>query len=44
VHVNSLFAFGLDPSANNTTARKHQRVRAVIIDDGQRDVMAEGCG
>jgi hypothetical protein len=35
MHVNPLLGFGLDPSACNATARKHQSMRAVPIDDGE---------
>jgi hypothetical protein len=35
MHANPLLGFGLDPSACNATARKHQSMRAVPIDDGE---------
>lgn len=44
LHVNAPFGFSLEPSAENTAARKNESVGSVITDDGQFKVAAEWCG
>jgi hypothetical protein len=39
--VDSLFRFGLDPSAKDAAARKHERVRPVCVDDGELKIAIE---
>jgi len=41
VHVNPFFALGLDPSVCNATARKHQGMGAVPINDGEFDISVD---
>lgn len=41
LHVDELLGLGINPTAENTTAGKHQSMDAVVIDDGQLTVAVE---
>ncbi len=41
VYDNCLLGLGADPTAENAAARKHQRMGAVVIDDGQFQITVE---
>jgi hypothetical protein len=40
-HGNSLLRFHIDPSARNAAARKNQRVRPLLVDDGKFEIAVE---
>jgi len=42
--VDALFGFGIEPSAQYSTAWEHQGMRAVAIDDGQLKIAVEWGG
>jgi hypothetical protein len=44
VHVDRLLRLGLDPTVNNTTTGKYDRVRPPTIDHGQFQIAVERCG
>lgn len=41
-HVDPLLGFGIDPPGENPAARKHERVRALAVEDGELKVAVEG--
>jgi hypothetical protein len=43
LHINSLSGFRLHPSVQDSTARKHERVRPVVIEVGNFDIAVEWC-
>ena len=43
VHVNPFFGLGLDPSVCNATAREHQSMGAVPINDGELKITVDWC-
>ena len=43
-HLDPLFGFHSDPPYRGAAARKHQRVLAVLVDDGQLKVAIEWRG
>ncbi len=34
-HIQPFLGFGIHPAADNTPARKNQRMRTVLVEDGQ---------
>jgi len=40
-HIQPFLGFGIHPAADNPPAGKHQRVRAVLVEDGEFKVAAE---
>src|SRR5450631_4626093 len=43
-HVQPFLGLHFHPAVENAAAREHERMRAVIIDDGQLKVALERCG
>ena len=43
-HVQPFLGFRFHPAVENAAARKHQRVRAIVIDDGQFEIAVERRG
>ena len=44
LHVEPLLSFRLRPTAKNTPARKHKRMYAIVVDDGQFQIAVERRG
>lgn len=44
VNVHLLLSADLYPAMKNAAARKHERVRAVYVDDSQLKIAVKGCG
>ena len=43
-HIEPLLGLYLHPAVENAAARKHQRMRTVIVDDGQFEIAIERRG
>ncbi len=44
LNINALLGFRFHPAAENTAARKHETVHAIIINDGQFQIAIEWRG
>ena len=43
MHVDGLAGFGLDPTTQDTSAGKDQRMRTIVIKDSQLKITIERC-